>query len=213
MPIFEPHDLDWAICRDQVQQLKALLDSSPDLGEGSFRDLFQSSSHLRALIGRYNPSLALPDRLAWEYPIFGDFRCDFAVGDWERKAYTFVECEDARPNSLFVNQGARAARAWSSHFERGYSQIVDWFYKMHVMTDTPDMEARFGKRAIRYAGVLIICRDQHMRDGEELRLEWRQEHVVVNSKHVYCVTYDQLIRDLLYHIDRQFGGKKTGSEA
>ncbi len=204
MPDFVTHDLDWAACREQVQQLKALLDSSADLGESAVRELLEPSSHLRALVGLYNPSLLCPDRLAWEYPIFNEFRCDFAIGDLERMAYTFVECEDARPNSLFVNQGARATRAWSSHFERGYSQIVDWFYKLHVMIDTPDMEARFGKRSIRYAGVLIIGRQQHLSSGERLRLAWREEHVVVNSKHIYCVTYDQLIRDLMCHIDRHF---------
>jgi hypothetical protein len=185
-----------------VKQLKALLDSSADLGEAAFRDLLESCSHLRALVGLYNRSFEEPDRLAWQYPIFGDFRCDFAIGDSTRGAYTFVECEDARPNSLFVKQGAKATRAYSSHFESGFSQIIDWFYKLHVMTDTPDMEARFGKRSIRYAGVLIIGRDQSMTHGEKLRLEWRQEHVVVNSKHIHCVTYDQLIKDLVFHIDR-----------
>jgi hypothetical protein len=209
MPNLEPHDLDWVACRDQVLRLKALLDSSDDLGEAALRELLEPSSHLRAAVGLYNRSLDCPDRLAWEYPIFGDFRCDFAIGDSTRKAYTFVECEDARPNSLFVKQGARAARAWSSQFERGYSQIIDWFYKLHVMTDTPDMEARFGKRSIPYVGVLIIGRDQHMRDGEDLRLEWRQEHVVVNSKHIFCVTYDQLVRDLSFRLE-QAAGRKDG---
>jgi hypothetical protein len=202
MPNFEPHDLNWAAARNQVQQLKALLDSSDDLGEAALRDLLEPRSHLRALVGHYNRDIQQPDRLAWEYPIFGDFRCDFAIGDSARRAYTFVECEDARPNSLFVKQGAKATRAWSSQFERGFSQIIDWFYKLQVMTDTPDMEARFGKRSIRYVGVLIVGREQ-------LRLDWRQEHVLVNSKHVICVTYDQLVTDLLFFIDRSTRGKAS----
>jgi hypothetical protein len=70
------------------------------------------------------------------------------------------------------------------------------------MTDTPDMEARFGKRSIRYTGVLLIGRDQYLQAGERLRLEWRQEHVVVNSKHVIYVTYDQLLDDLLFRLDQ-----------
>jgi hypothetical protein len=145
MPDFQPHTLDLAACRHQVQELKALLDSSADIGEAVFHDFFEPRTHLRALVGLYNPSLASPDRLAWQYPIFGDFRCDFAVGDWARKAYTFVEYEDARPTSLFVRQGEKATRAWSARFDGGYGQIIDWFYKLQVMTDTPDMEARFGK--------------------------------------------------------------------
>ncbi|HYT93712.1 MAG TPA: Shedu immune nuclease family protein [Gemmataceae bacterium] len=200
MPDFEAHVLDRSICRQQVQELKALLDGSADLGEAVFHDFFESRLHLRALIGRYNTSLVSPDRLAWQYPLFGDFRCDFAIGDWAQKAYTFVEYEDAGPKSLFVKQGKRATRAWSSRFEDGYSQIIDWFYKLQVMTNTPDMEARFGKRSIRYTGLLLIGRDQYLRADERLRLEWRREHVIVNSKQIVCVTYDQLLEDLLFRL-------------
>jgi hypothetical protein len=149
MPDFQPHTQDWVASRQQVQELQALLDSSADLGEAAFHAFFEPRPHLRALVGKYNPALNSPDRLAWQYPLFGDFRCDLAIGDGARKAYTFVEFEDARPNSLFVKQGDRPARAWSSRFEGGFSQIIDWFYKLQVMTDTPDMEARFGKRSIR----------------------------------------------------------------
>jgi len=202
MPDFHAHTFDQTACRQQLLELKALLDSSADLGEAVFHDFFEVRTHLRALVGPYNPSLASPDRLAWQYPIFGDFRCDFAIGDWARKAYTFVEFEDARPNSLFVKQGEKATRAWSSRFDGGYGQIIGWFYKLHAMTDTPDMEARLGKRAIRYTGVLIVGRDQHFQPGERLRLEWRREHVVVNSKHIVCVTYDELLEDLWFRLDQ-----------
>jgi hypothetical protein len=210
MPDFHPHSFDRAHCRQEVLELKALLESSGDLGEAVFHDFFEPRLHLRALIGGYNSALASLDRLAWQYPIFGDFRCDFAIGDWTRKAYTFVELEDARPNSLFVKQGDKATRAWSARFDGGYSQIIDWFYKLHVMTDTPDMEARFGKRSIRYTGVLIVGRDQHLQAGERLRLEWRQEHVVVNSKHVFCVTYDQLLEDLMFRLDNSIVAGNAG---
>jgi hypothetical protein len=202
MPDLTPYVLDLAGCRQQVQELKALLDSSSDIGEADLRGFFEPRMHLRAMIGPYNELLAWPDRIAWEYPIFGDFRCDFAIGDMARRAYTFVEYEDARPNSLFVKQGEKLTRAWSSRFEGGWSQLIDWFYKLSVMTDTPDMEARFGSRSIRYTGLLIIGRDQHMQPGERMRLEWRQEYVVVNSKHTACVTYDQLVDDLLFRLDR-----------
>ncbi len=211
MPDLAPHAFDPAAGRSQLQQLKALLDSSADLDEKVLRAVFASHADLRALAGVYNPSLLSPDRLAWEYPIFGDFRCDFAIGDSARAADTFVECESAEPRSLFVRQGAKATRAWSPRFEAGYSQLIDWFYKLQVMTDTPDMEARFGKRAIRYTGLLVIGRQQHMDVGERLRLEWRRAHVVVNSKHLFCVTYDELVDDLLFWLDKSaLHGKGSG---
>ncbi len=78
------------------------------------------------------------------------------------------------------------------------------------MTDTPDMEARLGKRAVRYTGVLIIGRNQHLQPGERLRLEWRREHVVVNSKHVFCVTYDELLDDLQFRLDQYAAAGAAG---
>jgi hypothetical protein len=110
MPDFHHHTLDAAMCRQQLLELRELLDGSADIAEAVFHDFFESRRDLRALIGQYNHFVALPDRLAWQLPIFGDFRSDFAIGDWERKAYTFVEFEDARPNSVFVKQGERALR-------------------------------------------------------------------------------------------------------
>jgi hypothetical protein len=29
----------------------------------------------------YNPVIVRFDRVAWEYPLFGEFRCDLAIGD------------------------------------------------------------------------------------------------------------------------------------
>jgi hypothetical protein len=200
MPDFEPHVLDPGVRRQQVLELKALLDTSADLSEAAFHDFFEPRLHLRALIGLYNAEMLSPDRLAWQYPLVGDFRCDFAIGDWARKAYTFVKCEDAGPNSLFVREGKQATRAWSPRFEGGYGQIIDWFYKLQGMTNTPEMEARFGKRSIRSAGVLLIGRDRYLRADERHRLEWRRDHVVVNSKYIHCVTYDQLVKDLLFRL-------------
>jgi hypothetical protein len=201
MPDFEPHALDLTACRTQVQELRALL-ANPDLGEKAFRDFFEPRTHLRALVGLYNPNLARTDLLAWEYPIFGDFRCDFAIGDSARKSYTFVEYEDATPTSLFVQQGKKVTRAWSSRLDAGYGQVIDWFYKLHAMTDTPDMEERLGKRSVQCTGVLIIGRDQHMSAGERMRFEWRRERVVIDSKHIVCVTYDQLVEDIQFRLDR-----------
>jgi hypothetical protein len=209
MPDFVPHRLNPADCRREVLRLRRLLRRSEDLGEAELRKLLKASPHLRALVGRCNADIITPDRLAWEYPLFGSFRCDFAVGDSARGAYAFVECEDARPNSLFVSQGRRLDRAWSPRFDGGFGQVIDWFYKLQVMTDTPDMEARFGRRTIRYSGVLLIGRDRHMTRGERLRMEWRRQHLVVNSRQVVCMTYDQLVEDCLFRLDEydEAGGK------
>jgi hypothetical protein len=41
MPDFQPHLMDQFACRQQAQELKALLDSSADLGEAVFHDFFE----------------------------------------------------------------------------------------------------------------------------------------------------------------------------
>jgi hypothetical protein len=40
-----------------------------------------------------------------------------------------------------------------------------------------------------------------MDEGERLRLRWRREHVVVHSRRVRCVTFDELVEDLLYRLN------------
>lgn len=193
--------MDPTACRVQLGELRTLLQGNSDLKETVLRQFFQARRHISALIGLYNPSIGRFDRVAWEYPLFGEFRCDLAIGDSVTRAYAFIEFEDAGPRSLFVKHGYRAAREWSPRFDHGYSQVVDWFYKLQVMTDSADMEARFGQRAIDYAGVLVVGRDQHLQTGEQLRLRWRREHVIVNSKRIICVTFDQLLEDLAFRLD------------
>jgi hypothetical protein len=201
MPDFIAHSLDLALCRSEVEELRILLESGASLAELTFREFLQARPHISALIGLYNPAVVRFDLIAREYPLFGDFRCDLVIGDSVSRAYTFVELEDPGPKSLFVRRVGKATREWSPRFDHGYSQIVDWFYKLQVMTDAPDMEARFGRRAIDYTGVLIVGRDRRMDPGEQLRLKWRREHSIVNSKRIICVTYDQLLEDLTFRLD------------
>jgi hypothetical protein len=201
MPDFILHVLNRAACRGEVEELRGLLELNSNLREAQLLEFFRTRHHLSALIGLYNPAIARFDRIAWEYPLFGDFRCDLVIGDSNTRAYTFVEVEDATSRSLFIRHGKKATREWSSRFDHGYSQVVDWFYKLQDMTNTDEMEARFGKRSIDYTGVLIVGRDQHMDVGEQLRMNWRREYVIVNSKRIICVKFDQLLVDLLFQLD------------
>src|SRR5437773_2446026 len=101
MPDFVPHALDPRAALAEVAELRALLQSNAHLKEGVFRDFFRSRPHASALIGPYTPLVRRVDLLAYEYPLFGDYRCDLAVADSVTRACTFVELEDAGPRSLF----------------------------------------------------------------------------------------------------------------
>jgi len=52
-----------------------------------------------------------------------------AVGDPKNFTYCFIEFEDAKKESLFVNKGKKYKLEFTSHLEHGISQIIDWFYK------------------------------------------------------------------------------------
>ena len=202
MKSFIKHVFDQTACRQQVGELKAFLESSADLQEAKqIRPFFKARPQLAALVGSYNPRISRLDRIAWEFDLFGDFACDLVVGDSARKAYSFVEFEGAGPSSVFKKQGARAVRAWSPDFEHGYSQLIDWFYKLHDRHNSDELDARFGKRSIDFMGILIIGRDRFQDAGERLRLEWRREHVIVHSKKIHCVTFDELLDDLTHRLE------------
>ena len=184
-------------CHKEVQDLRKFLSSRRDLKEDeAIRPFFESRHHLSALIASSNYSMVRFDRLAFQYPLFGDFTCDLVVGDSVSKSYSFVEFEDAGPRSLFVKQGTKATREWSARFDHGYSQIIDWFYKLHDMEKSDAFEARFGARTIHFHGVLVVGRDHHLREGERARLEWRRRNVAVRSQNVQCLTYDGLLEEL-----------------
>jgi hypothetical protein len=133
------------------------------------------------------------------------------VGDSAHRAYCFVEFEDAGANSMFVRQGKKATREWSSRFEHGSNQILDWFYKLEDMQKSDDFAARFEARSISFSGLLVIGRDQFLLPGERERLEWRSRNVVVASRNIVCMTLDGLADELearleAYSLTRKSGG-------
>ncbi len=115
------------------------------------------------------------------------------VGEWGRGEYCFVEFEDASPESVFEQRGKKATREWGRRFDHGYSQVIDWAYKLDDRSASADFLDRFGVREIKFEAVLVIGRDGHMDVGERHRLGWRAEKVSVNNKKVTCMTFDELL--------------------
>jgi hypothetical protein len=202
MKSLEPFAFDPKRCSQEVVERRRWLGRHAQLEERKqIQPFFRQRPHLAAFLGCYSPSIIRFDRLAFQYPLFGDITCDVAVGDSVKNAYCFVEFEDAGPNSLFVKQGKKATREWSPRFDHGYSQIIDWCYKLADMAKSDDFAARFGARSIRYTGTLVSGRDQYLQPGEKDRLEWRRNNVVVASQHIQCVTFDGLLDDLLGRLE------------
>lgn len=184
---------DYPACRTQLGEFRTLLDARDELTEK--RDVlpfFRTRPQLAVLCGMFNAQIAWADRIAFEFDVFGDFACDLVVGQWAKGAYCLIEFEDATRTSVFEKSGKKATREWSRRFDHGFSQIVDWCHKLHGLDRSPDFVARFGRHTINFETVLVVGRDQHLGPGERERLEWRANHVTVNSKKVTCLTFDQL---------------------
>jgi hypothetical protein len=197
MKRLEPFTFDFPQCRQQIGELEAWLKSKDELSEGSdIRPFFRDRPQMASLIGMCNPSIFLVDRVGWEFDIFGDFKCDLAVGTWAKGAYCFIEFEDARKASVFQQQGGKATREWGKRFDHGYSQIIDWAHKLDGLNRSQELLARFGRYEIDYEMVLLIGRHDHLDDGERQRLRWRSEKVSVNTKRVLCMTFDALLDQL-----------------
>ncbi|WP_204103030.1 MULTISPECIES: Shedu anti-phage system protein SduA domain-containing protein [Spirulina sp. CCY15215] len=185
----------------ELKEFKNLLDSSRFLSEqDEILPFFRKRVQLSLAIGAYYPEILQPDRIAFEYDLFGDFACDLVIGDSKRQSYCFVEFENAVENSIF-RKTKRNLSEWSPRFERGFSQIIDWFYKLDTQSETRDFEYRFGGRSIYSMGLLIIGRDADLSQKEKDRLEWRKRKILVNSHHIYCLTFDDLYRTLAVRRD------------
>jgi len=201
MKSFSLINFDSIICREQLAELQQLIQSSESLSErNDILPFFRERLHLSASVGLFNTEIIRPDRIAFEYDIFGDFASDMVVGDSVNHSYCFVEFEDASPNSIFLSKGGRSTPDWSPRFEHGYSQIVDWFWKLSDLERTDDFQNRFNSRSIDYIGLLIIGRGKNLGLREQRRLKWRQKKTVVNSQQIRCITFDELYENLLSRI-------------
>jgi hypothetical protein len=193
MKELRPVQFDRSICASELHRLKRLLASAAELDErNAILPFFRSAPHLSAFLGSYSPHMAEFDRLAYEYSLYGDFTADLVIGDAGRQSYCFVEFEDARSDSVFVSRRGKSTPEWSPRFEHGFSQIVDWFWRLDDARRSTDFAHRIG-------------RDSALDPRDRQRLRWRLERVVIDSKQIVCVTYDQLMYDLAIRLKEPLG--------
>jgi hypothetical protein len=206
MKSFDPFEIDVRRCRSELAALKDLLTKfqKATLKErGDVLSFFRDHRHVAALAGYYMPNIVNVDRLAYEFDFFGDYAADVAVGDSKRGAYCFIEFENAAPESIFVKAGKKSSLEWAPRFDRGYSQIIDWFWKLHDMPGTRTARARFDDRdSIDYYALLVIGRSHHLKPLDFQRLEWRRQKVIIDSRRIHCVTFDEFYDDLAFKLGK-----------
>jgi len=206
MKYFDSFAIDFDRCREELAGLKNLLD---EFEAGALKErehvlsFFRENRHVAALVGHNAPDIANVDRIAHEFDFFGDYAADLALGDSRKHEYCFVEFENAAPGSIFRKVAGKSSLEWSSRFEHGYSQIIDWFWKLHDMARSDTGRARFDyANTFNYYGLLVIGRSKGLAPIEKERLNWRRKKVLVDSKHVFCMTFDELYDDLIFRLDQ-----------
>ena len=166
--------------KDDLKALEAMLDDprKPSLGEKKdIWPFFNSRPHICAFMGTYNPNIIDYRKISYacEFDIFGDHTADVAVGDMANDEYCFIEFEDATETSVF-KKTPKQTPEWSSRFEHGFSQLVDWILWIENNKGNSAFVNRFNAHSIRYNMLLVIGRDKHLSaQGLKDRMNWRTE--------------------------------------
>jgi hypothetical protein len=196
MKRLRPISFNPKIARQELESFRCLLSDKTELSrERDLLDFFRAHKQLIALIGFFHEIPINIDRISWEYDLFGDFKSDFVAGDYERHKYCFAEFQDATKDSIF-KKGKRSNSEWADSFEEGFSQIVDWAYKLADNEKLDEFENRFGARTIDAQYVIIVGRSAFLDPSESKRFQWRRRRIALESRPIRCLTYDELFADM-----------------
>jgi len=188
-------------CKREIDELGALLKSKPKMAErAEIQPFFRARQQLSAFVGTYVPDIGPAKRLAYEFPIFGDFAADLVVGNKERGAYCLIELEDAGRDSIFTAVKGKSTKEWGKRFDHGFSPLVDWFRALDDLKNTKKFTHLFGHGHVKFEGMLIIGRDAGLSEFDLDRLRWRGDKVRVDSNYVHCLTFDGLHERLSWRI-------------
>ncbi len=199
MKTFEALTLNTTTLSNDLAELEAFLASADHLKE---RDhvlrFFRLRPHLCAALGYANNAGELPDRWATELDLFGDFVCDVAAGDSEANAFTLIEFEDAQKFSIFSKlKAGKSMKRWSSRFEHGFSQLVDWAWRISAEGEASAAFRRiFGDNNPTIHLLLVVGRDADLKRDDLIRLRWRANHVSLGQYRMSCFTFDGLLQSI-----------------
>lgn len=199
-----PYKFDINECDKHIQELKHFLTTNLEIretGKNGLQRFFSNRPNLILLLGYWHFGLE-PAFYKPEVSLFSnEFRADFVIADRKKKKFVFVEFEDATENSIFKpklqnSDSGNTSYEWSSRYEHGVSQVIDWYYRMDDYERTYKFEEYFGHREISYTGLLVIGRDKFLQQsGLMQRFRWRSSKTIINSKPLHCITFDQLLQE------------------
>lgn len=200
--------LDLDACRQSLINLSDFLKKRTEIeetGPDGLQEFFIKNPDLLLLIGDcFFPSLT-PAAYQKEFSIVGEFRADFAISNALKSKFLFVEFEPAKKDSIFSEKSdgkTIVSYEWATRFEHGFSQVVDWHYRMDDLARTSKFEEHFGASNVEYDGLLVVGRDSFVHSaGGKARLAWRKEKTIINSRRIHCLTFDALLIELQGRFD------------
>jgi len=198
MKKFESITIDIATLFAELDDLQKLLDSTTALKERSeIAPFFKARKNLCAALGLMNSAVAMTDLVASELDLFGDFVCDAAAGDSSLKAYTLIEFEDATEFSVLSKlQGGKTVKRWSPRFEHGFSQLIDWAWRLSNENTSHAYRRIFEHNDATIHFLLIAGRDSDLNDDDLARLRWRANNIHLGAFRMTCLTFDGVLSTL-----------------
>lgn len=200
---FKRARLNLDVAQKEIEEFRIFLQDNDEIdetGDDGLQKFFSKRPNLLLLAGdTFVPSMT-PGLYLGEPFLLGEFRADFLVADDARANFLFIEFEDAKRDSIFSVKGkgkTTKAFEWSKRFEHGFSQIVDWQFRIFDYSRTSKIEEHFLSRDFDYLGLLVIGRDRFIDDnGLRQRLKWRTSHTIIDSKPIHCITFDKFYTEL-----------------
>jgi Domain of unknown function (DUF4263) len=200
-------------CAEELRELGDLLAQHAELDERKqIQPFFESRKHLSAFIGSFFPDLLIPNRVGFQLSIGGDFVADAVAGNFERRTYCLIEFEDARPDSIF-RRLSRSMPEWGSRFEHGFSQVVDWFYRLDDLRRTDQFVRVFGDGSVKFFGMLVLGRSSALSEDDRSRLWWRTNKVTIDSNWIDYRTFDDLHLELTRKLEDLRSASSTERES
>ncbi|MGM8575849.1 Shedu immune nuclease family protein [Enterobacter hormaechei] len=185
----------------QFGEYQDLLRNNQTLSESKdILPFFKKSPDLNLLICYHLPKLRQANCYASEFDIWGDFKADMIVGDSITHQYLLVEFEDGKPDSIFKTNGQKQTPDWSKRFEGAHSQLLDWLWKIEDMRGSRDFLHTFGSSRAKFSGIIITGKDMNLQPQELDRLDWRTSKTIVESTHLMCVSFDELLDNFQHYI-------------
>ena len=88
-------------------------------------------------------------------------------------------------------------KRWSRRFEHGFSQLVDWAWRISAEGESSAAFRRiFGDNNPAIHLLLIAGRDSDLGKDDLTRLRWRANHTSLGQFKMSCFTFDGILKSI-----------------